>query len=82
MGRKKFGSNRFRKISLDLTEWPLDLLGMDHYFYQGGGGTFFVKKLFASCSWLKKLSALRLSIEKIVCKAKGNFLEYIDNSKF
>ena len=30
-----------------------------------GGGTFFVKKLFASCNWLKK----------IVCKAKGKFFE-------
>ena len=27
---------------------------MDHYFFIGGGVTFFIKKLFTSCSWLKK----------------------------
>ena len=46
-------------------------LGTGHYFLSGGG-TFYVKKLFASCSWLKK----------VVCKAKGNFLKYTDISKF
>ena len=35
-------------------------LERDRYFYWGGGGTFFVKKLFASCSLLKKLSASKL----------------------
>ena len=30
------------------------------FFYGRGEGTFYVKKLFASCSWPKKLSASRL----------------------
>ena len=43
------------------------------FYWVGGGGTFFVKKLFASCSSLKNLSSSRLRIEKIVCKAKEIF---------
>ena len=71
-------------IACSLSQWEFfgfvqSLLGMDHYFIIGGGGTSFVKKLFTSCCWLKKLSASR---EKIVCKAKGDFLKYTDISKF
>ena len=57
-------------------------LGTDHYFLSGGGGgTFFVKKLFASFSWLKKLSAQGYEGE-IVYKAKGIFLKHTDILKF
>ena len=61
---------------------------LDSYLIRDGplffiGGYLFRKK---NCSqavvgW-KKLSASRLWIKKIVCKAKENFLEHIDISKF
>ena len=57
-------------------------LGTDHYFFIGRL-PFSLKKLFASCSWLKKNCLLQgYELKKIVCKAKGNFLEYNDISKF
>ena len=48
----------------------------------GGGGCLFHEKLFASCSWLKNIVYFKIMKGKIVCKAKGIFLKYIDISKF
>ena len=54
-------------------------LGMDHYFLLAGGYPFH-KKI---CSLAEKNCLLQgYELKKIVCKAKGNFLEYIDISKF
>ena len=37
------------------------MLGTDHYFFIGGGGvTFSLKKLFASCSRLKKIVCFKV----------------------
>ena len=50
------------------------------FFY--GGGAVSVKKLFASCSWLKKIVCFKVIKGKIVCHAAGNFMKLIDISKF
>ena len=58
--------------------------GIDHlFFYRGGGGYLFHKKNVCKL-WLAEKNCLLQGYElkKIVCKAKGDFLEYIDISKF
>ena len=48
---------------------------MDHKFLLVGGGgvTFYIKKLFASCSWLKKLSASRYEGKQLPAKQREIF---------
>ena len=41
-------------IAEDIRDGPLFFIG------GGGEGTFFVKKLFASCSWLKKIVCFKV----------------------
>ena len=48
-----------------------------------GGVTFFVKKIVHKLQLAEKNCLLQgYELKKIVCKAKGNFLEYTDISKF
>ena len=57
-------------------------LGADHYFLSGGY-LFREEKWFASYMLAEKNCLLQgYEREKIVCKAKGNFLKYINISKF
>ena len=61
----------FHFVIRKIRDEPLPFIG------RGGGGgggiIFFAKKLFGSCSWLKKLSASRLWGEKLSAKQKQIF---------
>ena len=47
-------------------------------FFNRGRDTFSLKKLFATYGRLKKIVCFKVTKGKIICKAKGNFLKYIN----